>query len=260
MLTISDLHVSAAGEPILKGVTLTLDRGETHLLMGHNGAGKSTLGWVLAGHEGYTVTSGTISFDGQDLLAMLPEERALAGFFLGYQHPVPFPGLTVAQFLREVIDIRTGHREAKAQGEPALDSAPVRHDAIKTLKQIRAACATVGVPDAWLKRHLNEEFSGGEKKRLEMLQMQLLQPKLAVLDEYDSGLDIDSTHELTALIESNRAAERSMLLITHYTKVIKQVQVDKVHVLVDGKIVFSGPAETVERLEADGYAAFAPKP
>ncbi len=240
MLEISNLHVTVDGVAVLQGVSLGIPMGQTHLLMGHNGAGKSTLGWVIAGHEGYVVTAGSITLGGEDLLALPPEERAQAGVFLGYQHPVAFPGLTVVQFLREVLEA-----QQRKAGQPI--------DAIKTLKQIRAACKEVGVPETWLKRSLNDAFSGGEKKRMELLQMKLLQPRFAILDEYDSGLDIDSTKELSRFINDQRSPERAMLLISHSPRAIDYLDIDRVHIISDGKIVRSGSVDLVSELVAAGY-------
>ncbi len=249
MLAITDLHAGIDGAngptPILKGLTLTVGAGEVHAIMGPNGAGKSTLSYVLAGRAGYEVTGGSVSFMGADLLAMAPHERAAAGVFLGLQYPVEIPGVSNLMFLRTALNAqRTLRGEAEASGA-------------EFMKLAKAAAADLGLPFDMLKRSVNQGFSGGEKKRNEMVQMAVLEPKLAVLDETDSGLDIDALRVVSEGINRMRCPERATLLITHYQRLLDYVVPDYVHVLVDGRIVRTGGPELAHTLERDGYVSIA---
>jgi Fe-S cluster assembly ATP-binding protein len=241
MLTIRDLHVSVGGTPILKGLDLVLPRGELHAVMGPNGAGKSTLAHVLAGREGYQVTAGEVRWDGTDLLALAPEERAAAGVFLAFQYPVEIPGVNNAYFLRTAVNLLR-----KARGEPELD-------AVEFLRIARERLRMLGVDDGLLNRSLNEGFSGGEKKRNEILQMLMLEPSLAILDETDSGLDIDALRLVAAGVNALRSPRRAFLVITHYQRLLEHIVPDRVHVLAEGRIVASGGPDLAERLEREGY-------
>ncbi|UER54333.1 Fe-S cluster assembly ATPase SufC [Kineosporiaceae bacterium SCSIO 59966] len=244
-LEIRDLHVSvdADGEAkeILKGVDLTVRQGETHAIMGPNGSGKSTLAYALAGHPKYTVTSGSVTLDGQDVLEMSVDARARAGMFLAMQYPVEVPGVTVSNFLRTAKTAVDG----KA---PAL-----RH----WVKDVRTAMENLRIDPAFAERNVNEGFSGGEKKRHEILQLELLKPRIAILDETDSGLDVDALKVVSEGVNRVRATgEVGVLLITHYTRILRYIQPDFVHVFVDGRIVEEGGADLAERLEAEGYDRF----
>ncbi len=241
MLKIQDLHVAVEGEPILKGLTLEVAAGEVHAIMGPNGSGKSTLGAVLAGREGYEVTAGSIEYLGQDLTALEPEERAWAGIFLAFQYPVEIPGVTNLEFLRASVDALRAQR-----GEEATS-------AVEFMKQARETCRQVGLDADFLKRGVNEGFSGGEKKRNELLQMLLLEPKLALLDETDSGLDIDALQVVADGVNSLRSPERAILLITHYQRLLNHIVPDRVHVLSGGRIIRSGGKELALELEEKGY-------
>ncbi|MDW8479056.1 MAG: Fe-S cluster assembly ATPase SufC [Xanthomonadales bacterium] len=241
MLEIRDLHVAVAGKAILRGVDLTVRRGEVHALMGPNGAGKSTLGHVLAGKEGYEVLRGEVRWDGRDLLSLSPEERAVAGVFLAFQYPVEIPGVNNAYFLRAALNA-----QRRARGEPELD-------AVAFLRLAREQLALLGSGDALLQRGLNEGFSGGEKKRNEILQMLVLRPSLAILDETDSGLDIDALKMVAAGVNALRSPERAFLVITHYQRLLEHIVPDFVHVLAEGRIVASGGSDLAERLEREGY-------
>jgi Fe-S cluster assembly ATP-binding protein len=243
ILAIRDLVARVAGKEILTGLSLALPRGEVHAIMGPNGSGKSTLAGVLAGKETYEVVSGTVLLDGKDLLAMSPEERAWAGVFLGFQYPVEIPGVTNATFLRAAVNAARKHR-----GEDELDP-------VDFLATVRKRMALLQIDPSFLSRSLNEGFSGGEKKRNEILQMALLEPRLAVLDETDSGLDIDALKVVAAGVNALRAPSRSILLITHYQRLLDHVVPDRVHVLVSGRIAKSGGPELAKELEAKGYAA-----
>ena len=249
MLIIDNLHASVdapgGAKPILKGLSLTVNAGEVHAIMGPNGAGKSTLSYVLAGRAGYDVTSGSVTFMGQDLLALEPHERAAAGVFLGLQYPVEIPGVSNLMFLRTALNAqRTLRGEKEASGA-------------EFMKLAKAAAEDLGLPYEMLKRSVNQGFSGGEKKRNEMVQMAVLEPKLAVLDETDSGLDIDALRVVSEGINRMRSPDRATLLITHYQRLLDYVVPDYVHVLVDGRIVRTGGPELAHVLEADGYAAIA---
>lgn len=242
MLEINNLHVRVQDKPILRGLTLSIAPGEVHAIMGPNGAGKSTLGYVIAGREGYEVTEGSIVLDGVDLLSLSPEARAAAGVFLAFQYPVEIPGVNNTYFLRAAYNAL-----AKARGKPELDSAAF-------LRLVREKLKVLNVPDALMKRNVNEGFSGGEKKRNEIFQMALLEPRLAVLDETDSGLDIDALKAVADGVNQSRDPQRSFLLITHYQRLLDYIVPDKVHVLADGRIVESGGPDLARELEAHGYA------
>lgn len=244
MLDIKDLHVAVDGQEILKGFTLSIGAGEVHAIMGPNGSGKSTLANVLAGRDGYEVTKGEIRFKGQDLLRMDVSERAVAGMFLGFQYPVEIPGVSTMNFLKSAVNALR-----QARGEDLLD-------AIDFMKTLRENAKLLDVDEAMLKRAVNVGFSGGEKKRHEIMQMALLDPALAVLDETDSGLDIDALKVVSHGINAFRAPEKSVLLITHYQRLLDYVEPDYVHVLKDGVIRRSGGKDLALELEESGYAAY----
>ncbi len=242
MLEISNLHATVAGKPILNGVTLTVPTGEIHAIMGPNGAGKSTLAYVLGGRPGYEVTEGSVTFDGRDLLALEPHERAAARMFLGFQYPVEIPGVSYLQFLRESLN-----SQRRSRGEKDLTGA-------EFIRLAKDKAALLGMDAEMLKRPVNVGFSGGEKKRAEMVQLGIMDPRLAVLDETDSGLDIDALKAVGAGINSiMRAPDKSVLLITHYQRLLDYVTPDKVHVLSRGRIVRSGGPELAHELEREGY-------
>ena len=244
MLQISDLHAIVCGKPILKGLSLSVNAGEIHAIMGPNGAGKSTLAYVLGGRPGYEVTGGSVSFNGQDLLALAPHERAAVGLFLGFQYPVEIPGVSFVQFLRESLNA-----QRRARGEAPLSGA-------EFLKLARAQAALLKLDMDMLKRPVNVGFSGGEKKRAEMVQMGILDPSFAVLDETDSGLDIDALRVVGDGINAvMRRPNKGVLLITHYQRLLDYVKPDFVHVLADGRIVKTGAAELALELESQGYEA-----
>ncbi|HEX4896056.1 MAG TPA: Fe-S cluster assembly ATPase SufC [Solimonas sp.] len=242
MLDIQNLHARIGDKTILKGLNLQLRAGEVHAIMGPNGAGKSTLSKVLAGAEDYTVTDGSVQFAGQDLLALEPEARAAAGVFLGFQYPVEIPGVSNMVFLRAAFNA-----QRKQRGEKELDAA-------EFLAWVRHRVKQMKMDPAMLSRGVNEGFSGGEKKRNEILQMLVLEPKLMVLDETDSGLDIDALKIVADGINAMRSPERATLLVTHYQRLLDYVQPDRVHVLADGRIVRSGGPELARELEEKGYA------
>jgi Fe-S cluster assembly ATP-binding protein len=242
LLTIKDLHASVEEKQIIKGLDLDIKPGEVHAIMGPNGAGKSTLGYVLSGRDGYSVDSGSVTLDGEDLLEMETEDRARAGLFLAFQYPVEIPGVSNLEFLKASVDA-----QRQARGEDAITSADF-------LKEAKAACKQVNLPVAFLKRGVNEGFSGGEKKRNELMQMLLLKPKLCILDETDSGLDIDALQMVAEGVNSQRSADRSFIVVTHYQRLLDYIKPDFVHVLSDGKIVKSGDASLALELEAQGYA------
>ncbi|HJR11408.1 MAG TPA: Fe-S cluster assembly ATPase SufC [Rhodanobacteraceae bacterium] len=242
MLKIENLHARIAGKEILKGLSLEVKPGEVHAIMGPNGAGKSTLGNVLAGRPGYAVTEGTVTFDGGNLLELEPEARAAAGMFLAFQYPVEIPGVNNTYFLRAALNA-----QRKARGEQELDS-------MQFLKLVREKVKEMGMAPELLNRAVNEGFSGGEKKRNEVFQMALLEPRLAVLDETDSGLDIDALKRVAAGVNSLRSPQRAFLVITHYQRLLDYIVPDFVHVLADGRIVESGDAQLARELEAHGYA------
>ncbi|HEX4105081.1 MAG TPA: Fe-S cluster assembly ATPase SufC [Rhizomicrobium sp.] len=241
MLEIKNLHVAVDGKEILKGLSLRVDAGEVHAIMGPNGSGKSTLSYVLAGRAGYDITEGSITYRGEDLAALAPEERAAKGVFLAMQYPVEIPGVTTMMFLKSAINA-----QRRARGEAELD-------AVAVLKTVRKKAATLNVSEEMLKRALNVGFSGGEKKRLEILQMALFEPKLAILDETDSGLDIDALRLVAEGVNALRSPERAMLLITHYQRLLDYIVPDRIHVLAKGRIVAEGGKELALELEAKGY-------
>jgi Fe-S cluster assembly ATP-binding protein len=245
MLEIRNLHVSVDGKEILKGIDLTIGAGEVHAIMGPNGSGKSTLSYVLAGREGYDVTEGSILYKGRDLLAMNVDERAAAGVFLAFQYPIEIPGVTTMTFLKTAVNA-----QRKARGEDELD-------APRFLKLVREKAKPLNVSDEMLKRALNVGFSGGEKKRAEILQMAMLEPSLAVLDETDSGLDIDALKVVAEGVNALRSPERAMIVITHYQRLLDYIVPDIVHVLSKGRIVRTGGKELAGELERTGYAEFA---
>ena len=242
MLKIENLHASVAGKEILKGLSLTVNAGEVHAVMGPNGAGKSTLGNVLAGREGYEITAGTVSYDGKNLLELDPEERAAAGLFLAFQYPVEIPGVNNTYFLRTALNA-----QRKRRGEEELDS-------MQFLKRVREKLAVLHLKDELLHRAVNEGFSGGEKKRNEIFQMALLEPRLAVLDETDSGLDIDAMKLVADGVNAMRDPSRAFIVITHYQRLLDYIVPDFVHVLADGRIVESGDKSLAHKLEEHGYA------
>jgi Fe-S cluster assembly ATP-binding protein len=243
VLKIEGLSAEIDGKPILNGIDLEVPTGELHAVMGPNGSGKSTLSYVLAGREGYEVTGGSATFDGQDLLAMEPEERAAAGLFLAFQYPVELPGVGNANFLRTALNALR-----RTRGEPELD-------AMQFLKVARERMRALSMPEDMLKRGVNVGFSGGEKKRNEVLQMALLNPRMAVLDETDSGLDIDALRIVADGVNAMRGPAFSALVITHYQRLLEYIVPDRVHVLVGGRIVKSGGPELAKELEVSGYAS-----
>ena len=241
MLSIKNLHATVEGEEILRGINLEIGAGEVHAIMGPNGSGKSTLGHVLTGREGYEVTAGEVTFMGQDLLALAPEERALAGLLLAFQYPVEIPGVSNMEFLKTAVDGVRKYRKLEA-----LDS-------VSFMKLAREVCKRVDLDQNFLKRGVNEGFSGGEKKRNELMQMMLLEPHLDILDETDSGLDIDALQVVAAGINSMRDGKRSFVLITHYQRLLNFIEPDHVHVLGGGRIVRSGDKSLALELEDKGY-------
>ena len=242
MLSIKDLHARVEDTTILEGLNLDIKPGEVHAIMGPNGAGKSTLGYVLSGREGYDVESGSADFDGKDLFDMEVEERAQAGLFLAFQYPVEIPGVSNMEFMKESVNAM---REAR--GDAALSSA-------EFLKKAKEACKQVELPLDFLKRGVNEGFSGGEKKRNEIMQMIMLEPKLAILDESDSGLDVDALQVVAKGVNSQRDGKRSFIVVTHYQRLLDYIEPDYVHILSKGKIVKSGGPELAKEVEASGYA------
>jgi Fe-S cluster assembly ATP-binding protein len=245
MLEIKNLHASVNGKEILKGFTLSLEAGKVHAIMGPNGAGKSTLGYVLSGREGYEVTGGEILFNGQDIAGLAPEERAALGMFLAFQYPVEIPGVNNTYFLRTALNA-----QRKARGEAELDS-------MAFLKLVRQKLSVLDLKDELLHRAVNSGFSGGEKKRNEIFQLALLEPKLAILDETDSGLDIDALKAVAAGVNHMRSPERAFLVITHYQRLLDYITPDVVHVMVQGRIIASGGPELALQLEREGYASIA---
>ncbi|KTD05293.1 Fe-S cluster assembly ATPase SufC [Fluoribacter gormanii] len=242
MLKIKDLNVEVNGQSILKGIDLQVNAGEVHAIMGPNGSGKSTLSKVLAGHPSYHVTSGEINYLGQDLTPLSPEERARAGIFLSFQYPVEIPGVTNVNFLKASVNA-----VRKGQGKNTLD-------AIEFLSFIREKCQLLEMDESFLYRSINEGFSGGEKKRNEILQMAALEPKLSILDETDSGLDIDALRIISHGVNAMRSPERSIILVTHYQRLLDYIEPDFIHVLVNGRIIMSGDKSLALELEKKGYS------
>lgn len=241
MLTINNLHANIGEQEILKGINLNIGKGEVHAIMGPNGSGKSTLSKVLAGHDAYQVTEGTVLFNHENLLSLSPEQRAQKGLFLSFQYPVEIPGVTNINFLKAAVNA-----VRKAQGKPTLD-------AIDFLSFIREKCAQVSMDEGFLYRSINEGFSGGEKKRNEMVQLLALEPSLAILDETDSGLDIDALKTIAEGVNQMRSPERSMIVVTHYQRLLNYIQPDFVHVLANGRIIKSGDKSLALELEKKGY-------
>jgi Fe-S cluster assembly ATP-binding protein len=241
MLDIKNLHVAVGGKEILNGLSLHVDAGQVHAIMGPNGSGKSTLSYVLAGRSGYEITEGSITYNGEDLAALPPEERAAKGVFLAMQYPVEIPGVTTMMFLKSSLNA-----QRRSRGESEMD-------AIGVLKTVRAKASALNISEDMLKRALNVGFSGGEKKRLEILQMALFEPKLAILDETDSGLDIDALRLVAEGVNGLRAPSRAMLVITHYQRLLDYIVPDRIHVLAKGRIVAEGGKELALELEAKGY-------
>ena len=244
LLEIKNLHARVEDKAILDGIELTVNAGEVHAVMGPNGSGKSTLAYVLSGREGYEVTEGEVIFDGKDLLAMAPEERARAGIFLAFQYPIEIPGVSTSVFLKSAVNALRRQR-----GESELD-------AMEFLKQAKEKLSALKMDQKFLSRAVNVGFSGGEKKRSEIFQMAMLEPKLAILDETDSGLDIDALKIVAEGINALRGPEKAALMITHYQRLLDYVVPDKVHVLAQGRIVKTGGKELALELEENGYAAF----
>ena len=241
LLEIKNLHASVEGKEILKGIDLTVGRGEVHAIMGPNGAGKSTLGAVLTGRPGYEVTEGSVSFDGADLLAMAPEERAWAGLFLSFQYPVEIPGVSITNFMKAALNARR-----KARGEAELKAG-------EFLKLMKEKMAFVQMKGEFAKREVNVGFSGGEKKRNEIFQMAMLDPVLSILDETDSGLDVDALKIVAAGVNALRTPEKSVVIITHYQKLLEYIVPDVVHVLKDGRIIRTAGKELAEQIWREGF-------
>lgn len=244
MLEIKDLHAEIDGKEILKGFNLTVPKGEVHAIMGPNGSGKSTLSYVISGKEGYEVTNGSITWDGKNLLEMSPDERAHAGVFLAFQYPMEIPGVASLTFLRTAMN---AHRKARGQAEISIP---------EFMRVVKAEAAKLSISFEMLKRPVNTGFSGGEKKRNEVLQMALLQPTLCILDEMDSGLDIDAIRIAAEGVNALRAAGRSILVITHYQRLLNYIVPDQVHVMARGQIMRSGGKELALELEESGYAGY----
>ena len=242
LLVVDDLHVSVEGKEILKGLTLTVNAGEVHAIMGPNGSGKSTLSFCLMGHSKYTITAGSIRYKGEDMVTLSPDERAKRGVFLAFQYPTAIPGVTISNFLRAAL------RGVRGQDVP-----------VKEFRQtVKTHLKALGIPDAFMNRYVNDGFSGGEKKRIEILQMAVLDPTLALLDETDSGLDIDALKTVAGGIEALRTSQRGILLITHYQRLLNYIKPDMVHVMVDGRIARCGGPELALELESKGYQGFRP--
>ena len=244
MLTISNLHVSVAGADILRGLSLAVPAGEVHAIMGPNGSGKSTLSYAVAGREGYEVTHGEVALDSENILGLNPSERAAKGLFLSFQHPMEIPGVATMNFIRTALNA-----QKKARGEDEVSAAAF-------LRIIREKAALVGLSEEKLKRPFNVGFSGGEKKRMEMLQMAIFEPRFAIMDETDSGLDIDALKMVGDVVNALRGPSRGFLVITHYQRLLDHVKPDRVHVLAGGRIVKSGGPELALELEKSGYDPF----
>ena len=242
MLSIKDLRASVEGKEILKGLNLEVKPGEVHAIMGPNGSGKSTLGYVLTGREGYELNGGTVEFNGQNLFEMEVEERAQAGVFLAFQYPFEIPGVSNMEFMKESVN-----SVRKSRGEEPLSTA-------EFLKRAKEACAQVNLPLDFLKRGVNEGFSGGEKKRNEIMQMMLLEPTLCILDESDSGLDVDALQVVAKGVNSQRDGKRAFIVVTHYQRLLDYIEPDFVHILAGGKIVKSGEANLAKEVEQTGYS------
>jgi Fe-S cluster assembly ATP-binding protein len=245
MLKIDNLHVSVGGSEILKGLALEIPAGEVHAMMGPNGSGKSTLSHAIAGRDGYAVTQGSVTLDGEDILALDPNERAARGLFLSFQHPMEIPGVATMNFIRTALNA-----QRRARGLDEMSAADF-------LKLIREKAALVGLSDEKLKRPFNVGFSGGEKKRMEMMQLAIFEPRFAIMDETDSGLDIDALKMVGEVVNSLRNSKRGFLVITHYQRLLDHVRPDRVHILVAGRIVKSGGPELAVELERSGYDRFA---
>lgn len=237
LLRIENLHAGADGQEILRGIDLVIERGQVHAIMGPNGSGKSTLAKVLMGHPDYQVTAGSIEFLGEDLLAMPPDERARRGLFLAFQHPEAIPGVSVVQFLRQALSNRTG----------------IDLSVLELRLKVMEAMKSLGIASGFADRYLNEGFSGGERKRNEVLQMAVLEPELAVMDETDSGLDIDALRTVAEGVEKLTGPDRGFLIITHYKRLLDYLTPDVIHILLEGKLVETGGPELADRLEAEGY-------
>lgn len=244
LLEIKDLHASIGDMPIIKGINLTIDRGEVHAIMGPNGSGKSTLSYVLAGRDGYEITSGDVLLDGVSILEMEADERARAGMFLAFQYPVELPGVGGMSFLRGAVNARRIEN-----GEDEIDN-------LEFVKMVRGKAASLGIKDDMLKRAVNVGFSGGEKKRYEILQMALLEPALAILDETDSGLDVDALKIVSEGVNALRGGDNGMLVITHYQRLLDHIIPDYVHILAGGKILKSGDKNLALEVEKTGYSSF----
>ena len=242
MLSIKDLHAEVEGKNILKGLNLEIREGEVHAIMGPNGSGKSTLGHLLSGRPGYEITKGSVEFLGKDLMELDTEERAQLGLFLAFQYPVEIPGVSNMEFLKASVDA-----VRESQGASACDT-------VGFMRRAREACTAVDLDQAFLKRGVNEGFSGGEKKRNELMQMMLLEPRLCILDETDSGLDIDALQVVASGVNAMRSDSRSFLLVTHYQRLLDYIEPDFVHVLADGRIIKSGEKSLALELEAKGYS------
>jgi len=244
LVEIKDLHASVGEKEILKGINLSINAGEVHAVMGPNGTGKSTLSYVLSGREGYVITKGSVTFAGEDLLAMEVDARARAGVFLAFQYPLEIPGVSTSTFLKTAVNSKR-----KAQGLEEID-------AMEFLKRVKSQMKSLEIDPEFLKRPLNVGFSGGEKKRAEILQMSMLEPQFSILDETDSGLDIDALKFVSEGVNRLRSLDRSFLVITHYQRLLKYIVPDFVHVLVGGRIVESGDKSLADLLDAEGYARF----
>jgi len=244
MLNIKDLHVAVGGNEILKGLSLDVPKGEVHAIMGPNGSGKSTLSYTVAGRDGYEATAGSVMLDGEDVFALDPNERAARGLFLSFQHPMEIPGVQTMNFIRTAMNA-----QRKARGEDEVSAADF-------IRLIRDKAQLVGLDDAKLKRQFNVGFSGGEKKRMEMLQLAMFEPRFAIMDETDSGLDIDALKMVGDVVNALRGPDRGFLVITHYQRLLDYIKPDAVHVLAGGRIVKSGGPDLAKELEKSGYEQF----